>query len=69
MNKEREKSILEIAIKEKAVTVKNLAQRLYSSEPSIRRDLCSLEKQACRNAPTAARCLTKMHLTKSKFRF
>ena len=42
MNKEREKSILEIAIKEKAVTVKNLAQRLYSSEPSIRRDLCSL---------------------------
>ena len=45
MNKEREKSILEIAIKEKAVTVKNLAQRLYSSEPSIRRDLCSLEKQ------------------------
>ena len=45
MNKEREKSILEIAIKEKVVMVKNLAQRLYSSEPSIRRDLCSLEKQ------------------------
>lgn len=45
MNKEREKRILEIAIKEKSVTVKGLAQRLYSSEPSIRRDLCSLEKQ------------------------
>ena len=45
MNKEREKSILEIAIKEKSVTVKDLARRLYSSEPSIRRDLCSLEKQ------------------------
>ena len=45
MNKEREKSILEIAIKEKSVSVKDLAQRLYSSEPSIRRDLCSLEKQ------------------------
>ena len=45
MNKEREKKILEIAIKEKSVTVKDLAQRLYSSEPSIRRDLCSLEKQ------------------------
>lgn len=45
MNKEREKSILEIAIKEKTITVKNLAQRLYASEPSIRRDLCSLEKQ------------------------
>lgn len=45
MNKEREKNILEIAIKEKSVTVRDLAQRLYSSEPSIRRDLCSLEKQ------------------------
>lgn len=45
MNKEREKSILEIAIKEKSVTVRDLARRLYSSEPSIRRDLSSLEKQ------------------------
>lgn len=45
MNKEREKSILEIAIKEKSISVKDLAQRLYASEPSIRRDLCSLEKQ------------------------
>ncbi len=45
MNKEREKKILEIALKEKNVTVKDLAHRLYSSEPSIRRDLCSLEKQ------------------------
>ena len=45
MNKEREKRILEIAIKEKSVTVKDLAQRLYSSEPSIRRDLCRLENQ------------------------
>ena len=45
MNREREKSILEIAVKEKTVTVKDLAHRLYASEPSIRRDLCSLEKQ------------------------
>ncbi len=45
MNKEREKAILEIAIKEKRVTVKNLAQRLYASEPSIRRDLSSLQMQ------------------------
>ncbi len=45
MNKEREKSILEIAIKEKSVTVKDLAERLYASEPSIRRDLTSLENQ------------------------
>lgn len=45
MNKDREKSILEIAIKEKRVTVKDLSERLFASEPSIRRDLCSLEKQ------------------------
>lgn len=45
MNKEREKAILEIAIKEKTVTVKDLAKRLYASEPSIRRDLSNLEKQ------------------------
>ena len=45
MNREREKSIMEIAVKEKTVTVKDLAHRLYASEPSIRRDLCSLEKQ------------------------
>lgn len=45
MNKERERLILEIAIKEKQVNVKDLASRLYASEPSIRRDLSSLEKQ------------------------
>ena len=45
MNRERKKSIMEIAVKEKTVTVKDLAHRLYASEPSIRRDLCSLEKQ------------------------
>lgn len=45
MNKDREKAILEIAIKEKQVTVKELARRLFASEPSIRRDLNSLEKQ------------------------
>ena len=42
MNREREKSIMEIAVKEKTITVKDLAHRLYASEPSIRRDLCSL---------------------------
>ena len=46
MNKEREKEILEIILKEKTVTVKELAKRLYASEPSIRRDLSSLEKQS-----------------------
>lgn len=45
MNKEREKAILEIAIREKSVTVKDLSRRLYASEPSVRRDLAELEKQ------------------------
>lgn len=45
MNKEREKSILEIISKERTVCVSDLAKRLYASQPSIRRDLISLEKQ------------------------
>jgi len=45
MNKNREKQILEILLKEKRVTVKQLAELIYISEPSVRRDLKSLEKQ------------------------
>lgn len=44
MNKEREKLILEIMLKEKQVTVKRLSKLLYASEPSIRRDLARLEE-------------------------
>lgn len=42
---ERTKQILEILLNEKKVTVSDLAKRLYSSEPSIRRDLTFLAKQ------------------------
>lgn len=45
MVKEREKEILKILISEKKVTVKDLAARLYSSEPSVRRSLNELEKE------------------------
>ena len=45
MNTEREKQILEILLKEKRVSVKELAGALFISEPSVRRDLQSLEKQ------------------------
>ncbi len=45
MNKEREKFILEQLIRDKRVYVKDLAREMYASEPSIRRDLQSLEKQ------------------------
>ena len=45
MNAEREKRILEILLQKKSVTVKELAQELFISEPSVRRDLTSLEQQ------------------------
>lgn len=45
MNKEREKYILKKLLAEKRVEVKSLAKEMYASEPSIRRDLVSLEKQ------------------------
>lgn len=45
MNTDRERSILEILLKEKKIRVKDLSRQLYASEPSIRRDLASLEKQ------------------------
>lgn len=45
MNIEREKQILEILLKEKRATVQQLAKVLYISEPSVRRDLASLERQ------------------------
>lgn len=45
MSGEREKQILEILLKEKQVSVKQLAELLYISEPSVRRDLARLEQQ------------------------
>ncbi len=45
MNKDREHYILEKLLSRKKVTVKELAAELYASEPSIRRDLASLEQQ------------------------
>ncbi len=45
MNKERERAILQILVERKKVTTKELSAALYASEPSIRRDLCELEKK------------------------
>ncbi len=45
MKSEREKLILEKLLGRKQITVKELARELYVSEPSIRRDLQSLENQ------------------------
>lgn len=45
MNKEREKEILKILLSEKRIYVKDLSERIYASEPSIRRDLADLERK------------------------
>lgn len=45
MSKEREKQILEHLIRQKKVTVKEMAEKLFVSEPSIRRDFTTLENQ------------------------
>lgn len=45
MNTERKNQIINILLKEKKVSVKDLAKALYISEPSIRRDLIELEKE------------------------
>jgi DeoR family fructose operon transcriptional repressor len=45
MSISREKQILEILLKEKKASVSQLAGALFISEPSVRRDLQSLEKQ------------------------
>lgn len=45
MSKEREKLILEKLLKQKKISVKEAAKELFVSEPTVRRDLISLEKQ------------------------
>ena len=45
MSKERDKIILELLLKKKKISVKELASVLYVSEPSVRRDLAGLERQ------------------------
>ena len=52
-NAEREKEILKILEKKYNVSVKELADALYASEPTIRRDLISLEKSSWSSARTA----------------
>lgn len=44
MNKDRERQIIKILLEEERVTVSYLADKLYASRPSIRRDLANLEK-------------------------
>lgn len=45
MSSTREKEILTLLVAQKQVTVRELAQKLYASESSVRRDLARLEAQ------------------------
>ena len=69
MSIEREKRILEILLKEKKVNVQQLAQTLFISEPSVRRDLQSLEKQNLIKRVHGGAILEETALSKNKIPF
>ena len=69
MNIHREKQILEILLKEKRVTVQQLAKLLFTSEPSIRRDLVSLEQQHLIKRIHGGAVLEETALSKNKIPF
>lgn len=69
MNKEREKIILEMLLKKKRVTVKELSHTLYISEPSVRRDLADLEKQNLIKRIHGGAVLEETAISKNKIPF
>ena len=69
MNVEREKQILEVLLKEKRATVQQLANILFISEPSVRRDLSSLEKQNLIKRVHGGAVLEETALSKNKIPF
>lgn len=69
MSIDREKQILEILLKEKKVDVKSLARALFVSEPSVRRDLHSLEKQNLIKRIHGGAILDESALSKNKIPF
>jgi len=69
MNIEREKQILEILLKEKRATVAQLAGALFISEPSVRRDLASLEKQNLIKRTHGGAVIEETALSKNKIPF
>ena len=69
MSKERDKEILEILVAKKQATVKELADRLFVSEPSIRRDLANLEKQNLIKRVHGGAVIEETALSKNKIPF
>lgn len=69
MSKEREKQILEMLLKRKKITVKEVANELYVSEPSVRRDFTSLEKQNLIKRVHGGAIIDESGLSKNKIPF
>lgn len=69
MSIDREKQILEILLKEKKASVSQLAKALFVSEPSVRRDLQSLEKQNLIKRIHGGAMLEETALSKNKIPF
>ena len=69
MSAEREKRILEILLKEKSCSVKDLAKALYISQPSVRRDLQSLEAQNLIKRVHGGAMLEESAVSKNKIPF
>lgn len=69
MNTDRQKQILEILLKQKKTTVRELSDLLYISEPSIRRDLADLEKQHLIKRVHGGAVIDESALSKNKIPF
>lgn len=69
MSIDREKQILEILLKEKKSSVRQLAKILFVSEPSVRRDLQSLEKQNLIKRIHGGAVIEETALSKNKIPF
>lgn len=69
MSKERDREILEILVAQRQATVKELAARLFVSEPSIRRDLVGLEKQNLIKRVHGGAVIEETALSKNKIPF
>jgi len=69
MSVEREKAILEILLREKKVTVKQLSKEIFISEPSVRRDLHRLESQNLIKRVHGGAVLEETALSKNRIPF
>lgn len=69
MNKEREKEIIKILLAEERVSVSYLADKLYASRPSIRRDLANLEKMQLIRRTHGGAVLNSSNMTDTKIPF